>query len=55
MNYQNHFLTVNPEKEEFVTVDGQTFGCYGIVTELVTGQLFEEGDDDGQEEIDRRA
>ena len=38
MNYQNHFLTVNPEKEEFVTVDGQTFGCYGIVTELVTGQ-----------------
>ena len=38
MNYRNHFLTVNPEKEEFVTVDGQTFGCYGIITELVTEQ-----------------
>ncbi len=38
MNYINHFLTVNPEKEEFITVDGQTFGCYGILTELVTEQ-----------------
>lgn len=36
MNYSSNFLTVNPEKEEFVTADGQTFGCYGIITELVT-------------------
>ena len=36
MNYSSNFLTVNPENEEFVTADGQTFGCYGIITELVT-------------------